>query len=103
MGPADALEGEQRLPGRAGPADARADQGDPLLANHLWTGKYRDGMPAPEIKVFGPEWSNQQQPPGPRMTPDDIIPPRSTTGSARRRASPSSISAVQPAYRPDRH
>ncbi len=40
----------------------------------FWSGKYRDGMPAPEIKVFGPEWSNQKRPPGPRSEPDERIP-----------------------------
>jgi hypothetical protein len=40
----------------------------------FWSGKYRDGMPAPEIKVFGPEWSYSKQAPGPRREPDDQIP-----------------------------
>ncbi|MCE5238540.1 DUF6067 family protein [bacterium] len=40
----------------------------------FWSGKYRDGMPAPEIKVFGPEWSNITRPPGPRQEPDEQIP-----------------------------
>ncbi len=39
----------------------------------FWPGKLRDGMPSPEIKVFGPEWSNQKRLPGPRMDPDDKI------------------------------
>lgn len=40
----------------------------------FWSGKYRDGMPAPEIKLFGPEWSNVTRPPGPRQEPDEQIP-----------------------------
>ena len=40
----------------------------------FWSGKYRDGMPAPEITVFGPEWSNAIRPPGPRREPDAQIP-----------------------------
>ena len=42
----------------------------------FWSGKYRDGMLAPEIKAFGPEWSNQKQDPGPRKDPDDKIEPK---------------------------
>jgi hypothetical protein len=40
----------------------------------FWSGKYRDGMPAPEIMAFGPEWSNAARPPGPRREPDAQIP-----------------------------
>ncbi len=40
----------------------------------FWAGKYRDGMPSPEIKVFGPEWSNAKQTPGPRREADADIP-----------------------------
>lgn len=40
----------------------------------FWSGKHRDGLPSPEIKVFGPEWSNRRQPPGPRPEPDEQIP-----------------------------
>lgn len=40
----------------------------------FWSGKHRDGMPSPEIKLFGPEWSNRDQPPGPRQEPDEQIP-----------------------------
>ncbi len=40
----------------------------------FWSGKHRDGMPSPEIKVFGPEWSNLLQEPGPRRDPDAGIP-----------------------------
>jgi hypothetical protein len=40
----------------------------------FWAGKYRDGMPAPEIKVFGPEWSNVTRAPGPRRELDEQIP-----------------------------
>ena len=42
----------------------------------FWSGKLRDGLPSPEIKVFGPEWSNQRKPIGPRQEPDDQIPPK---------------------------
>ncbi|NUQ00532.1 MAG: hypothetical protein HUU35_11825, partial [Armatimonadetes bacterium] len=40
----------------------------------FWSGKHRDGMPSPEIKVFGPEWSNVTRPPGPRREADAQIP-----------------------------
>ncbi len=40
----------------------------------FWSGKHRDGMPSPEITVFGPEWANTSQPPGPRREADNQIP-----------------------------
>ncbi|MCX7598339.1 MAG: DUF6067 family protein, partial [Armatimonadetes bacterium] len=40
----------------------------------FWSGKHRDGTPSPEIKIFGPEWSNRNQPPGPRREADADIP-----------------------------
>ncbi|MBI3922810.1 MAG: carbohydrate binding domain-containing protein, partial [Armatimonadetes bacterium] len=40
----------------------------------FWSGKLRDGMPSPEIKLFGPEWSNVNRPIGPRTEPDEQIP-----------------------------
>ena len=40
----------------------------------FWSGKHRDGVPSPEIKVFGPEWSNAVRPIGPRREPDEQIP-----------------------------
>ena len=40
----------------------------------FYPGKYRDGMPAPEISAFGPEWSNARRDPGPRREPPEQIP-----------------------------
>jgi len=40
----------------------------------FWSGKLRDGMPSPEIKVFGSEWSYEKRPIGPRQEPDADIP-----------------------------
>jgi hypothetical protein len=40
----------------------------------FWSGKHRDGMPSPEIKLFGPEWNYRRQSPGPRREPDEQIP-----------------------------
>ena len=40
----------------------------------FWSGKHRDAVVSPEIKLFGPEWSYQRKAPGPRPERDDQIP-----------------------------